>query len=134
MSKVKRWVREWTSRTQGCWGYVHVCHLLLFVSVLQGEKGELGVKVSNAGGAGPKPHLPELPLLGPCHSCWFPCSPLPRVVLDLATLVPRARKANLVTLAPLEPSHSTPMAQWSRSPVPQGHQGEMEPLAGMANL
>lgn len=59
---------------------------------------------------------------------------LPRAALDLATLALRARKGNLATLAPLGQSHGTLTAQWwSRSLVPQGRQGRMEPLAGTAS-
>lgn len=60
---------------------------------------------------------------------------LPRAALALATLAPRARKGNQGTLVPLGLYPGTPTAWWwSRSLVPQDHQGRMEPLAGMESL
>lgn len=45
------------------------------VSVLQGEKGELGIKVSITEGLGAKTCQPELPPLGMCHPSLFPSPP-----------------------------------------------------------
>jgi len=63
---------------------------------------------------------------------------LPRAVLDLATLAPRARKASQESLAPLALSHGTLTAcHWSKSLAPlapRAPQGRMGPLAGMASL
>lgn len=58
-----------------------------------------------------------------------------RAALGLAILALRAKKENQVTLDHLALSLGTLMARWwSRSLAPQGHQGKMEPLAGMASL
>lgn len=88
-----------------------------------------------AGGAGTEPCPARAAASGTCQPPPPPSPPLPRAVLDLATLALRDKKESQVTLDHPGPSLGTLMAQWwSRSLVPPGHRGKTEPLAGMASL